>query len=253
MIRGVVFDLGETLIRFEGDWEAIFRRSRQDLISYLRTLGLDLPARDFSEALRRRIEAAQDVREEDYVERPAREIIDETLREFGVRAISEERLDEAVARMFAASEDHWHPVPDLEKTLEQVARQGFRMGLISNASDVGNVKRLIDKAGIRGYFDPILISAGVGVRKPAVAIFEELLRAWRLPPGGTVMVGDTLGADILGAQRAGMHQIWVRTVENRADNRALLGQVRPQRTVETLAEVPAVLRSMAEGREAADG
>lgn len=249
MIRGVVFDLGETLLHFEGDWERVFARSRRALIEFLRELELDLPEEAFSEALRRRIEAAQEIREEDYVERPAREIVDRTLREFGVESLTQADLEAAVARMFSVSEDNWIPVPKVQEILAEVADEGWRMGLISNASDVANVERLIKKAGVRPYFDPILISAGVGLRKPAVAIFEKLLRKWQLAPADTVMVGDTLGADILGAQRVGMKQIWLKTAVERHDNQALLGEITPDCAVDRLAEVPAALRSMNEAGE----
>lgn len=253
MIRGVVFDVGETLLHFEGDWGRVFEESRRALISCLASVGADLADEAFSEALRRRIEAAQEVREEDYVERPAQEIIEHTLAEFGMDDLSGSELEQAVAAMFAVSERKWIPVAGVKGILDQVADHGWHLGIISNASDVDNVHRLIAKAGVRSYFDPILVSAGVGVRKPAAAIFEKLLRQWQLPPEATVMIGDTLGADILGAQRVGMQQIWVRTAEDRPDNQALIGKIQPQHSVESLSQVPELLQWMAAAAEGVDG
>lgn len=253
MIRGVVFDLGQTLIRFEGDWPRVFAKSRRELIHYLCAKGLELPEEEFSEALRSRIEGAQEQREEDYVERPSSELLIETLADFGIDGLPEDLLKEALARMFAASESAWQPMPNLLTVLESVRRLEVRLGIISNASDVANVYRLIDQAGIRPYFDPILVSAGVGVRKPALAIFEHLLAAWQLPAEQTVMIGDTLGADIQGAQRAGMHQIWLQTAADRPDNEELTGVVVPERTARDLTELPQLLMELDSENGGQDG
>lgn len=244
MIRGVVFDLGETLIRFEGDWPQVFEESRQELIRYLCERGYDLPQEEFSESLRRRIEDAQVQRERDYIERPSADLLAETLTEFGINHLPQDQMNEALAKMFAASENAWQAMPGLGTVLESVRQRDVRLGMISNASDVANVYRLVDGAGVRPFFDPILVSAGVGVRKPALAIFERLLDGWQLPAEQTVMIGDTLGADILGAQRAGMRQIWLRTAADRTDNRALAGTVIPERTAEDLTEIPGLLAEL---------
>lgn len=55
------------------------------------------------------------------------------------------------------------------------------------------------------------------------------------------MVGDTLGADVLGAQRVGMHQIWLATQAERSDNRAFADGVHPELTAQSLAEVPELI------------
>jgi FMN phosphatase YigB (HAD superfamily) len=55
------------------------------------------------------------------------------------------------------------------------------------------------------------------------------------------MVGDVLGEDILGAQRAGLHQIWVRGHADATFNADFVDKVIPEWTVETVADVPALL------------
>jgi FMN phosphatase YigB (HAD superfamily) len=55
------------------------------------------------------------------------------------------------------------------------------------------------------------------------------------------MIGDTLSADVLGAKRLGMHQIWLKTAADRPDNLSWRERVEPEREVDHLAEVPALL------------
>jgi FMN phosphatase YigB (HAD superfamily) len=87
----------------------------------------------------------------------------------------------------------------------------------------------------------VIISAAAGVRKPTPSLFEGILRQWYVAPEEAVMVGDVLGEDILGAQRAGLHQIWVQAYADAAFNAEYVGKVVPEWTVETVAEVPALL------------
>jgi putative hydrolase of the HAD superfamily len=196
--------------------------------------------------LRERIVAAQEVREEDFIERPTDQIFRKIMNEFGYPELPQEVVDDAMQTLYAESEEHWLPVEGLRQILDDVKEGGYHMGLISNASDVANVHRLIDKVGVRPYFDPILVSAGVGVRKPAPLIFQKLLHQWNLAADQTVMIGDTLNADVLGAKRLGMHQIWLKTAADRPDNLDWLERVEPERVVDQLAEVPALLNHWSE-------
>jgi putative hydrolase of the HAD superfamily len=117
--------------------------------------------------------------------------------------------------------------------------------LLSNASDVDNVERLLENADLPVAFDPVVISAAAGVRKPTPSLFEGILRQWWIEPAEAVMVGDLLGEDILGAQRAGLHQIWVRADADPGFNAEFLDKVVPEWTVDTVVEVPALLLPLA--------
>jgi HAD superfamily hydrolase (TIGR01509 family) len=128
--------------------------------------------------------------------------------------------------------------------LQTLRRQGLRLGLLSNAGDAENVDRLIDRAELRGFFDPIVVSAAIGIRKPDRRAFTPILEAWRVHPSEVVMVGDTLGEDILGAQSCGLHQIWVRTYAEPQSVAAFEGLVRPEITAGSLSEVPEAIGRM---------
>lgn len=52
-IRGVIFDLGSTLLRFEGDWEAVIQQGRQALVKSVISMGVPIDGRDFSAAFQR--------------------------------------------------------------------------------------------------------------------------------------------------------------------------------------------------------
>jgi putative hydrolase of the HAD superfamily len=126
-----------------------------------------------------------------------------------------------------------------------LAAAGFKLAIVSNAADDENVQRLIDNAGLRPYFHPIVVSAAVGIRKPNPKIFESVLGPWGLTAAECVMVGDTLGADILGAQLANMRHAWITAHADHTANRAHRGHIIPEAEIASLAELPALLEGWA--------
>lgn len=84
---------------------------------------------------------------------------------------------------------------------------GIKIGLLSNCpSEFGRLRRLTMKEdGILHYFYTILLSGEVGHEKPEKEIFEIALNSLGLQdPSGVMHVGDFLGADVIGAQNAGL-------------------------------------------------
>jgi HAD superfamily hydrolase (TIGR01662 family) len=240
VISGVIFDLGSTLIHFDGDWDLIFE---EGLSALLRQLAADRLAID-PMAFRVEMETAQRVRQQDHVERTTESVLRWTLEASGYPALDDALIQRALAAMFAVSEERWTPMPGLHPMLGTLRAQGYRLGLISNAGDERNVLRLLAAAGLDGAFDPQLVSAAEGVRKPNVRLFQRVLSAWNLPPEAVVMVGDTLGEDILGAQRAGLRSIWFTADADTPANRALTGSLRPDASTDTLLALPGLIRSL---------
>lgn len=85
--------------------------------------------------------------------------------------------------------------------------RGYRLGIISNAE--GQIKRLIDYAGLSMSFETVLDSHEIGFQKPDTRIFEKGLKDLKVKPAEAVHVGDLYEADIIGARAAGLLPILV--------------------------------------------
>lgn len=97
--------------------------------------------------------------------------------------------------------------PDAEPTLSMLAKDGYSMGLISNApADTGKV---VAKLGLEKYLDPVIISGVVGYSKPNPEIFRIALKAAGVHPQEAVHVGDLYDADVVGAMSAGVKGILI--------------------------------------------
>ena len=143
--------------------------------------------------------------------------------------------------MYAVSQAHWQPEQDALPTLQKLAGAGYRIGLISNASDAADVHVLIDKAMLRPWLQSIVISAEVGLRKPSPRIYEIALNALDMLPAQTVMVGDTLSADVAGAHAAGLRAVWIARRVDTPENHALADQLQPDAILARLDELPPLL------------
>jgi HAD superfamily hydrolase (TIGR01458 family) len=79
------------------------------------------------------------------------------------------------------------------------------------------------------------------VGKPSRAYFEAALAELGAPAGEAVMVGDDIEADIGGAKGAGLRGVLVRTGKFREETLAAAA-VQPDAVVDSVADVPALLR-----------
>lgn len=246
----MIFDLGMTLIRFIGDWEAAMERGKRSLTAYLLRNKYHIDPDKFMALFGKRLVESQKERLEDQVERPTSNLLKRVLAQSGYHQVSDEIIKDGLKQFYAESETYWVPVPSGQGVLEELRREGYRLGMISNAGDKPNVCRLISKANLEDIFDPLLVSASEGIRKPDKRLFERVLTAWGLGGRQVVMVGDTLEEDILGAQNAGVRHIWLKENVDTPENRALADEVKPELIAEKLSEVPGIIRRMNSKQEA---
>lgn len=156
----------------------------------------------------------------------------------------------AIDAFFSYENACWIADPEAVPVLRVLADQGLRLGMLSNATDDIFIQNLVDRLGFRPWLAPTLSSAGTGIRKPDPAAFAPILESWQFPAGSVVVVGDTLEADILGAQRAGMRGVWIRSREDArqegtsANGAGQLGSVVPDATISSLADLPTCLRRL---------
>lgn len=245
MLRGVIFDLGSTLIYSESDhqWGALLPRMRQDLLRHLQAQGYALEAAAFLNRFSARVAEFDAQRQTDWIEYTTTYILTQTLAELGAPPPTAEVLAGALQAYYAYSETQWRVMPGAHETLQALRTAGLRLALISNAGDNDNVQRLVDNAGLRPYFDPLIVSAAVGLRKPNPRLFDLVLRPWGAAPAECVMVGDTLGADVLGAQLAGLRSIWLTAHADHPANRAHRGQIVPEAEIAQLPNLLPVLQA----------
>lgn len=127
--------------------------------------------------------------------------------------------------------------PEVPGVLCTLARQGFRLALISNADEDDPVIQVLLRAGIGVGFEAVVTSQGAGAYKPAAKIFEHALRQMGRAPEEVLLVGDSPASDILGATRAGIRAVWL----NRGRRAYPAGYPEPAAELTDLTGLPALL------------
>jgi putative hydrolase of the HAD superfamily len=83
----------------------------------------------------------------------------------------------------------------------------YKLHIITNGFEEVQYLKL-HNSGIKKYFNTITTSEEVGLKKPNPVIFETALKKASAIPQKSIMIGDSLEADIMGAKSAGMHTLF---------------------------------------------
>jgi putative hydrolase of the HAD superfamily len=181
LLRAVLFDWNNTLVRFEWDEDRVAAGHRA-------ALGADDP--DFTERWRAAVFG-------DHRFRPYADL----LAELGV---------EDPETFIDAEHEVWRPAHEVlasaQALLESLRSLGLKTGIVANSwPDPGRVLRAdVERFGLADCIDAIVFSEEVGVRKPDPQIFLACCRRLAVAPFEAMHVGDNLEADVVGAHAAGL-------------------------------------------------
>ncbi len=236
----VLFDLGATLIYFDGDWENALKEGIRAMQQRLEALGYPLDE-TFPAHYRETAREYYRWRDDNLTETPAPAVFQKIMSAYCCDAIPTAHVNEALSVLYGATQAKWKVEPDALDTLSKLRDIGCRIGLISNAGYDEDVQVLIDQSGLRPYLEFIITSASAGVRKPHPDIFQAALEHFQIAPAQAVMVGDFLQADVLGANRLGMGSVWITRRADLKTAQVYQEKIHPDRTIGALSELPALL------------
>lgn len=242
----VLFDLGSTLIYSKDPWPPIYERADRELVEVLQQSGIPLEIKPFSSKLETFLDSYYAARTSP-IEKTTFSVLKEILEQKGYRDTPASVLRSALDAMYAITQQNWYIEPDAIPALQTLREQGYRLGIVSNTSDDQNVQKLVDRWELRPFFETIITSAGFGIRKPDRRIFQLALNHFGVAPGQIVMVGDTLEADILGANQMGFYSIWITCLAQSRGEGELA--IQPQAVISTLKEIPDLLADIQDNSE----
>ncbi len=200
-VRAVFFDAGDTLLRADPPVERVYREAFERH---------GVPASDEAvhaavHATWRDVDLARERGEERWggVGGEAgfwRRFVGTVYARAGGGAMPEELLGELVAHFGA--ERHWAVYPETRAVLAALRAGGLRLVVVSNWDST--LPPLLERLGLASAVDEVVVSALVGVSKPARGIFDEAVRRAGVAHGEALHVGDSLVDDYHGARDAGI-------------------------------------------------
>jgi putative hydrolase of the HAD superfamily len=95
--------------------------------------------------------------------------------------------------------------PETLYVLDILSQESYKLGIVSNFSHT--LPRICDELGLTEKFDFITYSDDVGYEKPKEQIFNHALAKACVEPDRVIHIGDSYGADVLGAKALGITPI----------------------------------------------
>jgi putative hydrolase of the HAD superfamily len=86
-------------------------------------------------------------------------------------------------------------------------KEHFQLHIITNGFKETQIIK-IRESGLQPFFETVLSSDEVQVLKPQAKIFIEAMQRSKANRKDSLMIGDSLIADVLGAKNVGMHQVY---------------------------------------------
>jgi FMN phosphatase YigB (HAD superfamily) len=187
---GVIFDFHSTLVHGgdSGEWvDAALRRlasppvldgaRHKELAGYLDEIWHHAAAID-------------PLSERDLSPARHRDVFSRTVARLGV-------APDLVDALYVVMTDQWVAFDDTAPTLRELKARGVRTLILSNVGV--DIRGCLDRDGLTGLVDEVLLSYEVGIVKPDPAIFAVALDRLGTTAGRTLMVGDSARDDVGGA------------------------------------------------------
>ena len=95
--------------------------------------------------------------------------------------------------------------PESREVLEELRKQNIKLGLISNLALP--YKEPFFELGLNEYFNEVLFSCDIGLRKPDSKIYHKMIRNLNINPAQVLMAGDSVSADVDGPRSIGMNAV----------------------------------------------
>lgn len=103
--------------------------------------------------------------------------------------------------------------PHAIELLQYLQEKNYHLHLITNGFETVQHSKL-KYSGLAPFFKEVITSEGSNSLKPNKEIFDYAFKRANAIPDNSIMIGDTVDVDILGAKNAGMDQVYVNHVGN---------------------------------------
>lgn len=240
MLKGILFDLGSTLIEFDNtEWGSLERNSLRQAYDFVARSNRMPEWNEFADSFLNTfhqawIEADQTLKEIRLAEWVSRYLEkNHVISQDGIGSAFIEKYYQPIRKQISLIEG-------AVEVLREFKSEGYKIGLISNSSFPSEYHlEELRQYGLKEYFDYLIFSHDYGFRKPHSGLFKTALQALKLKPEESVFVGDRLREDVGGAKKVGMKGI-LKFKEGRDYSLAVV----PDAVIHHLKELPEVIEKL---------
>nr|MDO8099103.1 HAD family hydrolase [Candidatus Njordarchaeota archaeon] len=219
MFAAIIFDLGDTLVRFPWDVRSVGKEGGMEMSLFDKLVKVT-----YDSLVKSGIEVDWPSFHEKYMSVRAEQL------EWQKKTLHEYDMDDRVSRTLSAlglkispdsatvkkaTDDHYASYTnyiEMEREVPKILqdlRSKRKLGLITNFAHPPSIYKILSKFDLRKFFDVIVVSREVGWVKPSPKIFKAALSSLKMRSSQCVFVGDDAEADIKGAKGVGMKTIFI--------------------------------------------
>jgi putative hydrolase of the HAD superfamily len=206
-IRAVAFDVNGTMVRIlteDGD-EQVFRAAAH----FLTYQGIELHRHELRDSyfqiMKEQLRASPEKYPEFDAVRIWRSIVEDHATDFtrALPAAKLQQLPQFLAEMTrGVSRRRLGLYPHVREVLD-VLHARYPLAIVTDGQSA-YARSELHKAGLLGYFDPVIVSGDHGYRKPDQRLFQFALDGMAVAAENALYVGNDMYRDIYGAQEAGL-------------------------------------------------
>ena len=200
-IKAVLLDFGGTLASGGLDWDPYHEAIR----NYLTSLGHNVKMKELKKTLRGALADLDKIRAQGK-DRTFEEVYSNFLGKLGI-IHTEETLEWLHDNFKVYYKTSFYPC--VEELLQELSSK-YKVAMVSNTMS-DQPRELLQEAGMDKYFDLLICSRDLKIRKPNPEIFKIVLEKIDAKPSETVHVGDSVEADMYGARDSGITGIWIKS------------------------------------------
>ncbi|HUT28078.1 MAG TPA: HAD family hydrolase [Methanomassiliicoccales archaeon] len=212
-MKAVIFDLGHTLIDYYHDWTGPEERTVSRLYKLVMEAGSQVQETEFRRSVLVTLERNRERKVRDLLEIPLEEVLYDIMGSAGCQ-VDEDLIHDGLELFYTALQEDRCLIPGTIEMLERVRDKGYAIGLISDVAwglPSEFPLRDIRHFHLDRFFDDMIFSSDVGLRKPHPKMFKMSLFNLGAERELSMYVGNSLQADVKGAKGVGMRAVLKRS------------------------------------------
>lgn len=203
--QNLFLDYGGLIFNYDFNKETL-QRAHKLALGYMKSLNnKEVDLQGLETAHNKAIETYLGVRNKDNSEWRMNQIMSLMLNDLGINADIQDLED-----IYKFNDHNSVPYPHSKKVLKELSKK-YKLGIISNLPHDSLIYELRNN-NLLNFFNPIVISYQVGVRKPHPKIYQEALRRANTIAKNSIFVSHD-DFEVVGAENIGMKGILVKSLE----------------------------------------
>jgi len=122
--------------------------------------------------------------------------------------------------------------PNIKEFLAE-AREMYTLIVITNGPEFSQIPK-VEQIKLTQHVDHVIIGGQEPEQKPAISIFEKALKLANCQAHEAVHIGDSLAADIAGANNSGITSVWIQHQQTLSVD----AEITPAHTLQHPSEIP---------------